>query len=348
MKYINGFFYNNKTTGMERFATEITKELDSICKKNEITIVLPPKTTSKFKFKNINTLTLLKTPYLQLKNIKLNILLLFTRRICVNYLNHIPFFGKNIVFLHDIYYKIFPEDCDSQKDIKARQRALREYKKITKKAKMICTVSEYSKQQIISHYHVNPDKISVIYNSSEYMKKIISDTTIFNKYPQLIDKSFYFTLGSLAKRKNLKWILEHAKLFPKEQFVISGSSIQKLIPKELEELMKCQNIILAGYLSDEQVKAMMEHCKAFIFPSYFEGFGIPPLEALYCGCPIIIANSSCLPEIYEDCAHYIDPTDANINLDELLKEKVANPEKLFQKYSARNQAEKLYYLIQNI
>ena len=163
-----------------------------------------------------------------------------------------------------------------------------------------------------------------------------------SKYKEKLKK-----LNSLkAKLSNPNKAVE--VLFPKEQFVISGSSIQKLIPKELEELMKCQNIILAGYLSDEQVKAIMEHCKAFIFPSYFEGFGIPPLEALYCGCPIIIANSSCLPEIYEDCAHYIDPTDANINLDELLKEKVANPEKLFQKYSARNQAEKLYYLIQNI
>lgn len=69
----------------------------------------------------------------------------------------------------------------------------------------------------------------------------------------------------------------------------------------------------------------MQKCKAFVFPSYYEGFGIPPLEALSCGTKIIVSNASCLPEIYADTAYYIDPDNPNVNLNELLSKKIESP-----------------------
>ena len=82
---------------------------------------------------------------------------------------------------------------------------------------------------------------------------------------------------------------------------------------------------MLGYLSDEEVKAIYTKCKAFLLPTYFEGSGLPPLEALSCNAKVIVSNITSLPEIYEDCAYYIDPAKPDPNLAELLKKKVTSP-----------------------
>ncbi len=94
------------------------------------------------------------------------------------------------------------------------------------------------------------------------------------------------------------------------------------------------------------MKALYKNCKAFLFPSIMEGFGIPPMEALFNGVPIIISNTSSLPEIYEDCAHYIDPYKYDYSLDELLKEPVASSDKVLNKFSWEKSAKQWYELIE--
>ena len=86
----------------------------------------------------------------------------------------------------------------------------------------------------------------------------------------------------------------------------------------------------------------------FIFPSYFEGFGLPPLEALSCGAPVIISNKTCLPEIYEDCAHYINPDVYDVDLNKILGQPVASPEKLLEKYTLQNTARRLLSVINEV
>jgi glycosyltransferase involved in cell wall biosynthesis len=177
------------------------------------------------------------------------------------------------------------------------------------------------------------------------MNTIVPDGGIFDKLPVLKEHPFYFTLGSLSLRKNLKWIVDHAELYPAELFVISGTVLKNVVPPELEKLHTLSNVISAGYLSDGEVKALMQKCKAFIFPSYFEGFGLPPLEALACGAQIIISNAASLPEIYGKCAHYIEPFNPDIDLDRLLAEPVDSPAPLFEKYSLDRSAAQLYELL---
>jgi glycosyltransferase involved in cell wall biosynthesis len=89
----------------------------------------------------------------------------------------------------------------------------------------------------------------------------------------------------------------------------------------------------------------MEHCKAFILPSYYEGFGLTPLEALSCGAPVIVAKAASLPEIYGNTAHYIDPYNTNVNLDELLLEPVEKPDAILVKYSYDTAAKQVYDII---
>jgi glycosyltransferase involved in cell wall biosynthesis len=91
----------------------------------------------------------------------------------------------------------------------------------------------------------------------------------------------------------------------------------------------------------------MERCKAFILPSYYEGFGLTPVEALSCGARVIVARAASLPEIFGNCAHYIDPFNTDVDLDKLLEEPVESPGELLEKYSYDAAAEKVYELIKN-
>jgi glycosyltransferase involved in cell wall biosynthesis len=161
----------------------------------------------------------------------------------------------------------------------------------------------------------------------------------------LTEKNYFFCLGSISKRKNLKWILEYAKKNPQSLFAVSGTSLSVSKIDEIGELNSSKNVKMLGYLEDPQVKALMEKCRAFIMPSYYEGFGIPPLEALSCGAPVIVSNSASLPEIYGNTAHYIKPDNTDIDLEALLREPVDSPAPLLKKYTYDSGAEKLYGII---
>jgi glycosyltransferase involved in cell wall biosynthesis len=346
---ISGIFYDHKLTGIERFAHEITVRLDKLCSQGELTVLLPPDISdNSIRFLNIHTIQLLKTPGRQFYNLKLAFYILLHHSYCIDYGNNTPIFGHGLVFLHDIYCRVFPEDFRTAEDRKTMEKTCRMYERIARKAHTICTVSEFSKQQIMQYYNVPSEKIHIIYDGADYMNALQPDEGIFEKFPVLMKQPFYFTLGSLSLRKNLKWIADHAELNPDELFIISGTALKNVIPPELEKLRTLKNVIFTGYLSDGEVKALMQKCKAFVFPSYFEGFGLPPLEALACGAQIIISNAASLPEIYGKCAHYIDPFNPDIDLDRLLAEPVDSPAPLFEKYSLDRSAAQLYELLKKI
>ena len=131
-------------------------------------------------------------------------------------------------------------------------------------------------------------------------------------------------------------------------FPVSGKALLNVVPPEVEKLKTLSNIVMTGYLSDGEVKALLSKCKAFVFPTYFEGFGLPPLEALSCGTPIIVSDVTSLPEIYGSCAHYIDPNNPNVDLDALLKEPVESAQPLLEKYTLINTAKRMYAVIKEM
>ena len=221
------------------------------------------------------------------------------------------------------------------------------YRHAAKHAKKIITVSDFSRQQISKVYGIDPKTIQIIYNGWEHIKNIESDSSILQKYPELKPKKFYFTLGSLQKRKNLKWIADYASEHADELFAISGKAISGMVSDDIKALQTLKNVILVGYVSDEQVKALMESCKAFIFPSYYEGFGIPPLEAISCGAPVIISRAASLPELYGNCAHYIEPDNTKVNLNDILLEKTEPSETVLKKYTYQKAAEDLKEILKN-
>jgi glycosyltransferase involved in cell wall biosynthesis len=345
---INGDFYCRKFTGIERYAYEITLRLDKISKPDEITLIVPNNAVKIPKFSNIQLIRHKKNvkSHLWWQMVILQLFLVTHREYTVlEFGNTCLPFAPGIVFLHDIYCEFFSEDFTGMRDKIIRLYNKWQYRLISKKAKQIVTVSDYSKNEISKTFNIDPSRINVIYSSADHIRDTDADESIFKQFPMLAEKPFYFSLGSLSKRKNIRWILEYAVNHPESFFAISGTSLPTVKVNELDGGIP-QNVILLGYLDDSKVKALMTRCKAFILPSYYEGFGLTPLEALSCGAQIVIANAASLPEIYGNTAHYIDPFNTDVDLDALLLEPVEKPDAVLQKYSYDNSARMVYDVIQ--
>jgi glycosyltransferase involved in cell wall biosynthesis len=347
---INGYFLCRKLTGIERYAYEITKRLDTISSPGEVSIIIPGDFENIPSYKNLNVIKYKKVqPHLYWQMVALQGYLLRHREyIILDFGNTCLPLAPGIIFLHDIYCEFFPEDFTGLRDKLVRHYNKWQYRLIAKKAKKIVTVSKFSKNQIAETYHVDPNRISVIYSSWDHFRTIKADYSVFDDYPILLQKQFYFSLGSLSKRKNIRWIVEYAAKYPDSLFAISGTILSTTQIDNMDAITSLKNILLLGYLDDSKIKALMETCKAFILPSYYEGFGLPPLEALSCGAKIVISNAASLPEIYGKTAHYIDPFNTDIDLDVLLQEPVESPHTILEKYSYDTAAEQILSLIRKI
>jgi len=346
---INGDFLCRRLTGIERYAYEITRRLDSISSPGEIAIIIPSFIKNIPAYKNLEIIRLKKIVKSNIRWQMLTLqgfLLTHKKYVILEFGNCCLPFTPGIVFLHDIYCEFFPEDFITRRDKFTRFYSRLQYRFISRLAKKIVTVSEYSKKEIGKTFKIDPLKIDVIYSSADHVRDIVSDYSIFEQFPMLKKNKFFFSLGSLSKRKNIKWIIEYAKKHPGSTFAVSGTSLLTVKINELDGEIP-NNIIMLGYLDDSKVKALMTQCKALILPSYYEGFGLTPLEALSCGARIIVAKAASLPEIYGNTAHYIDPFSIDVDLDALLGEPVEKPDAILAKYSYDTSAEKVYKLIKD-
>ena len=253
-------------------------------------------------------------------------------------------YPKGIACIHDVSYRANPSFFSSTNKKISRLWHCINYSFITKCCSNILTVSNFSKSEIIKYYNVQDNRISVIYNSWQHMRKIIEDHSIIEKNDWLKEKEYYFSMSTIAPNKNFEWVLSAAKQNPLYEFAIAGGG--KL--KDVAETMgyaSLSNVHYLGYVSDEEAKALMHHCKAFLFPTLYEGFGIPPLEAIACGCEqIIVSDIPCMHEIYGDYAKYINPTNYN-NIDLPEDSKHIDISELLNKYSWKESARKVLSVI---
>ncbi|MEW9699935.1 glycosyltransferase family 4 protein [Paenibacillus sp. SI8] len=177
---------------------------------------------------------------------------------------------------------------------------------LSKFSKKIITVSNFSKQEIVKYYKVNDSKIEVTHLGNEHLHDHIADVSILKKY-NLTERPYVLAVSSLNPNKNFQSIVDAVKLIKDVNFdlVIAGGSNLKVFAGEGMQLP--DHFKQTGYITDGELRALYENASCFIFPSFYEGFGIPPIEAMLSGCPVIVSKVASLPEICGDSVLYCDP-----------------------------------------
>lgn len=196
------------------------------------------------------------------------------------------------------------------------------FKKVAKKADHIIAISEYTKQDLLSFVSIPEEKVSVIYEAGE--------TTSAGARPYTLPfKRFILYVGQQSDYKNIKRLGDaHQKLretYPELGLVLAGKKNAATQKNESYfESKGYTGIHFTDYVADEELNWLYAHAEAYIFPSLMEGFGLPGLEAMAHGTPVISSNATCLPEIYADAAKYFDPKDSN-DIARVIGEVLGNP-----------------------
>lgn len=338
-KYIiNGKFMSDRMQGIVRYSREIVDALDGLSDDDaEVVIAIPPDAKDIPNYKNIRveqvgTKTGIKWEQTDLRRyVKQN-----KEAICINLCN-VTTFGiqPGITTIHDIMYKVNPSHYTTLRNKISRLWHCIQYKYICSHESVVLTDSNYSKKEIEKYYPKAKGKIRVIPCGWQHVLQYSESDDWQQRYPFLEDKQYYFSLSTLAKNKNGQWIINAAKRNPEGTFAIAGKYY------ETEDVEIPPNVHMLGFVSDEDACALIKHCKAFIHPSFYEGFGLPPLEALALGAEVISSNTTSLPEVLGDAVHYIDPNNADVDLEKLLAEPVGDKTKALERYSWQKSAEML-------
>jgi glycosyltransferase involved in cell wall biosynthesis len=227
---------------------------------------------------------------------------------------HFPFPQQPIFYrrpvittIHDLTTLRFDNPDKNKFVFKIKQRIYKYViKRAAHKSKHLLTGSEYVKHDIIQLTGVSPEKITVTYEAAD----AVVDSP--EELPTLKDKQFIMYIGRPTPHKNLERLIEAfvqlKALHPNLMLVLAGKKDANYIRIEnIVKYKRIENIIFTDFVSEGQLRWLYEKCEAYVFPSLSEGFGLPGLEAMVHGAPVVSSNATCLPEIYGDGAHYFDP-----------------------------------------
>ena len=217
-----------------------------------------------------------------------------------------------IPVIHDLNFEHYPEDIPWT----ARKYLRFFFPKFAKKATKIVTVSHYSKKDIVEQYNIGPEKINVGWNGVSEVFKTIDAVEKQEIQQELAQGNSYFSfVGALHPRKNVGRLLQAFESYVqqggKNDLVIVGENLWKSnnnYTDKISEQTKSK-IHFTGHLKIEKLAKTVAASSGFVFVPYFEGFGIPLVEAMRCGVPIISGNLTSLPEVVEDAALLVDPFD---------------------------------------
>lgn len=225
-----------------------------------------------------------------------------------------------------------------------------------RKSAAIITPSEFVKDDVARYTHSNSRKFTVTYEAGD------SIAAAAEAVPGLIDTSFIMYVGRPMTHKNLPRLVDAFAVLkqshPDLHLVLAGKRDTLFRHHEHDTKRKgIPDVHFTGFVSDAQLKWLYEHCSAYVFPSLSEGFGLPGLEAMSHGAPVVSSNATCLPEVYGNAAEYFDPTDSNamaaaiaavIDSPKLRDKLIAAGKERVKTYSWKRMAEQTLYVYRQV
>ncbi|MGE0089580.1 MAG: glycosyltransferase family 4 protein [Bacteroidales bacterium] len=230
---------------------------------------------------------------------------------------------KSIAVFHDINYMHYP------KDFPFLVRHYYHYfsPRFAKKADRIVTVSEYSKNDIVSQFSILPELIDVVYNGANLIYNPITDIEkLTTKQKHTSGNDYFIFVGALSPRKNVSNLLLAFDRFKNQTFsmaklLIVGEKMFKTrkMKRVYSQMLFKDDVIFAGRMSPEELKYLYGSAIALTFVPYFEGFGVPMIESMNCGIPVITSNVTSMPEIAGEAALLVDPFSVNSIADAMIR-----------------------------
>lgn len=315
MKFIvNARFLTQPITGVQRFAIEISQILKNKFQENILFVapkeIIHHEIAEKLEVKLIGSNKSHMWEQFDLPRFLRN----NNSPVLLNLCNTAPlFYHNNIITIHDIAFEVYPHTFS--------KKFLYVYKylipRLANSAKKIITVSEFSKSEMIKYYKLPSDKITVIYNATGESFFAVND----ENYKK---EKYFLAVSSLNARKNLFLIMDAFERFQKSHdgyklLIIGDTQERSFSSIKLDHYKQNKDIIFVGRVSDDELRKFYTNAVAFIYPSLYEGFGIPPLEAQKCETPVIVSDIPCFREVFKDSVLYCNAHDINSLMNRMIE-----------------------------
>ncbi len=345
---IDARFFGPEEKGLGRYTQELVLHLQDIDHENEYICFLQKRDYATVTFRNPRFHKVLAdfrwyTVAEQMKMPKLirasGVQAMLYPHYNVPLLNPVPY----IVTIHDLIIHHFPTRRASMLGPFKLAVKMAGYhltiSRAVKRAKHVLAVSNYTKEDIVKTFGISPAKVSVTYEAAERTKE--KPTHTLEDY--CIVKPYFLYVGNAYPHKNLETLIHAFQTFrqthPEYHLVLVGRKeyFYERLERETGEEHSVDNVIFAGFVPDGDLSLVYENATSYVFPSKYEGFGLPPLEAMLYNVPVVSSNASCLPEILGDAAILFnseDPADIVRSLNEI-SENPDRREELIQKGRAQ-------------
>lgn len=309
---VNGRFLTRRMTGVDRFAIEVLTAIDNLiaagdpCTRDlDIEVLVPPGNAPTRQFQAIPVKLAGRRQGTQWEQLELP-RLVPKGSLLLNLCNTGPAFKREqVVVIHDAGTERMPTGFS---------RGFRWWYKVLMpllgvRAKRILTVSKFSQAELSDVYHISPTKIAVLPEGAEHILRVPLEPDCLQRF-QLGQRPYLLAVSSMAAHKNFQLVLDALDQIDEPPFdvAIAGGANARIFG--IAGAARSDRVRWLGYVSDSELRTLYSSAIGFVFPSLYEGFGIPPLEAMACGCPVLAARAASMPEVLGDAALYFDPRDA--------------------------------------
>ena len=304
--YINGRFFTQAITGTQRYGRELIRELDALLQTDDrikVEILVPASTVAEIPdYCNLTVRRVGKLTGHAWEQLELPFYA--WRGVLFCPVGGAPILHpRSVVTIHDVAVYAMPSGFTFA--FGRWYRFL--YWALGRRARHILTVSNFSKNEIVRWCRIPPEKITVTHLGSEHAKAVAADSSILQRHDL---KRYGYVLAASTRNpnKNLARLIESLQFWdmPEMDFALAGKGFGAVYPSLK---LRSSSIKELGHVTDQELRSLYENAACFVFPSLYEGFGLPPLEALALGCPVVAADAASLPEILAEAAIYCDPYD---------------------------------------